>query len=97
MSKTDDEYQIVDPKDVFVEPKEIPTPRKLQFGESVYLRADVAREILMADILECLPERLVGVRYSQTINESEAYMDGYNEAIDKVRGAITNYFGGHDG
>lgn len=34
------------------------------------------------------PNRLVGVRYSTSISQSEAYMDGFNDCIDAVILAI---------
>lgn len=42
----------------------------------------------LEELLRSMPERLVGVRYSATINESEAYMDGYNEALSDCTALI---------
>lgn len=52
-----------------------------------------AKQQLADGLVAALPERLVGVRYSTSINESEAYMDGYNEALDEVEELVYAYFG----
>lgn len=53
-----------------------------------------AKNELLQELLEAMPERLVGVRYSTSINESEAYMDGYNESIDQSVQVIRKFMEG---